>query len=291
MPNSGVIEQMIKDAKSIINQMKDMSDKYGNDWLDKLPLFKGSSLLKEYHDKVLGIENLTTEDDNMTHLLYHLINQHFISFSDMSNKLVFNNMDENIPTDLATSFNLSKENSEKLNNNPGSYAWFSNMKLPDTFAKNEEVQGYYKGLSGIFAGKENVKVRRIHLFYEELKESEDFYKPLFTLLFVEKLMGIESKVVFIKKFSTCKNRFFHFDWNLNYKQLGECRAFLLDFALFHNREEDQSIYGNYTSLFANFCFEKLDDKDMKVSERIDKYKKQKVYYLTDYNIFHILKHY
>jgi hypothetical protein len=290
---SEITEQMIIDAQKIVKQMNDMTIKYGQGWLDKLSSFNGSSLLKEYHDKVCDIEKSAQENDNMTHLLYHLMNQHLISFSDMSNKLTAKDKDKNVPADLETSFSLSQNNSKDLveDNNPGSYAWFSNMKLPDTFAKSEKVQDYYKALSNIFAKDQNVKVRRIHLFYEELKENENFYKPLFTLLFVEKLMRIESKVVFIKNFPHCKKGFFHFDWDLKFKQLGECRAFLLDFALFHNRGKDKSIYGNYTSLFANFCFEKLEDAARNVDERIKQYEGQKVYCLTDYNIFHFLKSY
>jgi hypothetical protein len=104
-------------------------------------------------------------------------------------------------------------------------------------------------------------------------------------------MRIESKVVLIDNYDNCQKGFFHFDWNLNYEQLGDCRAFLLDFALFHNRGQDKSIYGNYTSLFSNFCFEKLDSASQNVSVRTRKYGEEKVYCLTDYNIFHILKSY
>ncbi|MDR2497416.1 MAG: hypothetical protein LBD21_09860, partial [Tannerellaceae bacterium] len=57
-----------------------------------------------------------------------------------------------------------------------------------------------------------------------------------------------------------------------------------------NRGTDKSIYGNYTSLFSNFCFETVEPST-DINERTEQYNNQKTYCLTDYNIFHILKSY
>jgi len=334
-------KKMIREAIKIIIAIEEMEKKYDENWFSDLFALNGCSLLSEYYEKVRAIENFATQiksestdkghsyNINMNHLLYHIMNQHFISFSgvednlnkpfieinqddssknlsrsfmlseQISNFLVTGNFISYNPDDDNVDENFIKNLSKKLKNKKwtsnsikgksdksDNYAWFSNMKFPDTFANTESVKVYYAKLSEIFSKNENVNVRRIHLFYEDLITNIEFAAPLFAVLLVEKLMRIESKVVYIKNFDKYKESFFHFDWANNFEKIRDCSVFLLDFALFHDHS-----YGNYISLFSDFCFEKLEDKNMDIIERVKRYKGEQVYCLTEYNIFHFLKSY
>jgi len=182
LPMTNVEEkEMMDKAKKIVDDMKKMNDRYGNNWLECLPKFDGSLLLRACYDKMLDIETFSNESEtankgeNMNHLLYCLLHQHFISYFYMLNKLQTITQD-NLNKALQDAINCA----ENLKDIKGSYAWFSNMKAPDTFARTEDIINYYKSLSNIFLNKENIEVRRLHLFYSQLLTTETFIKPLFT---------------------------------------------------------------------------------------------------------------
>jgi len=294
--NEEEVLQMIGEAENIIEDLKKMK-KYG-DWRKKLSDIKCSFLLKEYYNNIGEIEQYAEKkDEKMTHLLYHLMNQHSISFLEMSKKLKESEEEKLTATEekggcnidkLKLSFDKSVFLAEKLENNFGSYVWYSNMKLPETFLSSKHTKDYYSDFSKRFIeGKDKIKVRRLHLFYHDMINSEkekdkDSVKKMFTILLIEYLMRIESKVVVIKDYKKedINKHFFKFN-----KKIDDCRVYLLDFALFHSRNfENPTIYGNYNSLFADFCFEELEGE----KENFDN---QKVYHIDDYNIFHILKSY
>lgn len=290
-------EQLLVEVDSIIKKLNEMNEKYGANWLQKLPDFHGSTLLKEYQEKVCQIEKFSLSkdsDDEMTHLLYHMMSQHLFSFCNVENTL-----NENIsinkslnPADLSQSYGLSKVIAKELNNDSKSYAWFSNMKLPTTYIGTPSVIRHYKELSKILAERPLVKVRRLHLFYESLTDDRAQLKALFTTLLVEFLMGIESKIVLVKdsEYPEYKAHFYNFKDQVTYD-----KGYLLDFALYHNeiRDYDGVYNDNYRSLFANFCYEKPfrgDDATIK-RNKVLQYTKQKIYLIDDYNIFQVLRCY
>ncbi|MDR2497418.1 MAG: hypothetical protein LBD21_09870 [Tannerellaceae bacterium] len=274
-------EMAIKsDFEDILTRVQQMNDKYGQDWLKKLPDFNGSSILMKYHEHIYDIEEISNKDTEnkkkLTHLLYHMMNQHVISFIELSNSIHEANLNK--------AFSAAVEEFKKLKGE-GSYAWFSNMKLPTSFARNSNVEKYYKEFFEAFNDdNKDIEVRRIHLLYENLLHNKNVEQltNLFIILLIEYLFGIESKVLLVK--SNCKTeQLFHFSMN----DIENCRGYLLDFALFYKPNEinGSKLFENHISLFADFCFEKEEE-----NPPID-FNKQSVYRINDYNTFHILKGY
>ncbi len=288
-------EKLLLEVESVIEKLDEMNKKYGNDWLDKLPSFNGSTLLKEYQKKVCHIERFSLSKitiDEMTHLLYHIMSQHLFSFCNVENTLKGRTgANEETPLNLSGSYGLSVEIAKKLNNDSKSYAWFSNMKLPLTYINSSSVHDHYKELSKVLADLPLVKVRRLHLFYESLTHNPEQLQALFTTLFVEFLMGIDSKIVLVKdvRYPLYKDYFYDFHNQVTYG-----KGYLLDFALYHNEMRGYNgVYNkNYQSLFANFSYEKPDQNEHRsIQDEVEEYELQKTYLINDYNIFQILRCY
>jgi len=288
-------EELFKELEKLYEDIKKMANQYPH-WLENLSTFKGYPLLYEYLKWIREIEGYNTLKDknkreNITHLLYNLMHQHSFSFLDITHKLKSGEI-----RNLEDSYNKSLEIAKKLNDDSKSFAWYSNMKLPMTYIGSSSVKRHYKELSEIFESLPLVKVRRIHLFYESFlpEYTNDINKEyntkqlsaLFTTLFVEFLMRVESKVVIVKdvQFEDYKNYFYDFQGNITNN-----KGFLLDFALYHNemREYDGVYKKNYTSLFADFCYE-MPNPNPKGHKL---YASGKVYNISDYNIFHLLRSY
>jgi len=276
-------------AGNIIKAIREMKEQYP-DWLKELPRIKGKELLIKYYDKILEIENIIENGENRTHLLYNMMSQNTFSFEDLSN-IDLGKKIRNINESYDESVNIAKE----LNDDSKSYAWYSNMKLPTTYANSDNVKKHYKKLLEIFKNKPLIKVRRMHLFYESFLPENDNnieqLKALFTILLVEFLMGIESKVVILKNInrnSDYKNHFYDFQSDIK-----SDKGYLLDFALYHNEKRDyDGVYdNNYISLFANFCYEKPSNTSICNDDSKRETEFDKVYYISDYIIFHILRNY
>ena len=264
-------EEMIVKASEILHLLDEMTTKYGAGWLNRLPNFDGSELLKDYQEKAFLIEE-ASKQDKITHLLYHMMSQHSFSLVDVHNTSRRDN-----PHNLKGAYGESIHNAENLSNDTKSYAWYSNMMWPSTYAKSESVKNHYINLSKHFIDKPLINVRRMHLLFTSLIDDKDQISALFTTLFVEYLMRIESKVIIVDNENS--NELFY-----NFDKISDKTGYLLDFALYHNEMRDyDGIYAdNYLSLFADFCFQ---------CRRENKYEKQKVFRTNDYNIFHILRSY
>ena len=287
----------LSEAQVIVDRMKDMSDKYGPYWLDHLHDFEGSSLLSDYQESICRIKNKSTKEHNITHLLYHMMDKHSISFSEMSISPNAGN--------LANAFKKSVQSIYNLENSSKSYAWFSNMKLPNTFAKSRNVNPYYEEIMFALCGidpyaegfnkdrfeydeskvKTEVEIRRIHLLYNDfiLNKDDDQLLKLLATLFVEYFMRIDSKILNVVNYKDCREQIYHFEKS----NLKTSNGYLLDFVLFYNNKDyNNLLFQNHNSLYADFCYERIDKP-----ETSDEYDKRGVYYINDYNTFHVLKSY
>ncbi|MCL2598101.1 MAG: hypothetical protein FWD66_10740 [Paludibacter sp.] len=256
--------QLVKEKQELETNFQDLLSDYG--LLEDVKKKRGE-IKEKYYD------NNTQTEKRITHLLSHIMYQQSLSFADVIKADHIGN--------LNAAFAKSISIAEKLTNNKESYAWFSNMILPETYAEPDNaVHDYYKKLLNAFTNKDLIKIRRIHLLYRDsvVYDNVQIIK-LFTTLLVEYFMDIESKVIIIENFEDCKEKIFHFKEG----NIKTSKGYLLDFALFYDKNETDDFFQNHNLLFADFCHQRIDDKI--------NYNEQGVYHINDYNTFNVIKAY
>ncbi len=286
----------IEESKLVLEELDffltQIREKYGEEVIDQLVHFEGNNILKHYLTSAYDInkrKNYANEQNyKMDHFLYKIMKHHAFSLFDLQH---YNPKGK--PHNLESSYGLSASIANDIEDTDGNIAWFSNMKLPTTYLGSDEVDTHYNDLwdCGLLQ-RPNVDVRRIHIYFEDFnKDSKDKEtEALFTVLILEFLLGINSRVLIIDNYNSIKDKILSLK---NTQNADIISVFLLDFALYFQKSINSNTHlpGNYFSLCSDFVFEDLNDVTANLDERKERYSNEKVFEFHDPKIFSILKYY
>ncbi len=272
-------------------------------FLERLIRFKGSDYLKEYSNSAFDIHDRSKESEpvpeelkklwkidflpvQMDHILFKVIKHNYYSLKSLLEYPLFK---RSTPYNLKTTYDKSIEIADNIEDVDGSFLWFTNMKIPITYAKTSSVSRHYKGIHSIIISKKNIDVRRIHLFYDSFNNisnrgSKENSRALFTNLLLEYLHGINSRVLIVRDYKKLQAIAPWID--IAGRKIGD--LFLLDYALNYSNtgqtESSKYLKGDRFTLCADFSAD-LPEAEMSTEE----HEKDKVYVLEEPLIFSLFQ--